>query len=393
MINEIKYTDVYIKNLEAFNKGDDLIINQGGQGSSKTVSILQVLADIWNIIPSLRITVSAYALPHLKAGAINDFHMILRAKGLNSFDYYHISENTFRNPNKSYIEFVGIEGNEAKATGPRRDILYVNEANKKISYQVFELMNARTHLCAWVDFNPSAPFWFHEQIQPNFKHTLIKSTYLDNPYLPERELRNLLSKRDNPLFANWWKVYGLGELGTLEGAIFQNVRYENDNEVSEAFRILPTGYAMDFGFHPDPDVLIKVAINEKEKKIFAHEIIYQAGLGVQELSNLVANEITDRNKSIIADSSNPRMIFDLGKRFNIKPVDKPGVIESIRMLQEYEIILSSTSYNAYEESQNYIWSDKKAGIPVDKYNHFFDALRYYQTTHTLLKPSHQIWRG
>jgi len=79
------------------------------------------------------------------------------------------------------------------------------------------------------------------------------------------------------------------------------------------------------------------------------------------------------------------MIFDLGKRFNIKPVDKPAVIESIRMLQEYEIILSATSFNFYKESENYIWSDKKAGIPFDAWNHAWDALRYYQTTHTSIR--------
>jgi phage terminase large subunit len=208
---------------------------------------------------------------------------------------------------------------------------------------------------------------------------------MDNPYLPKSELDKILMKKDKPGFENWWKVYGLGELGSLEGVVFQNVRYEKEGEVSEAFRILPTGYAMDFGFHPDPDVLIKVAINEKEKKIYAHEVIYKSGLGIQELSDLIGVEIPDKIKSIIADSASPRMIFDLGKRFNIKAVIKPGVIESIRALQEYEIIISDTSYNFMKETQNYIWSDKKAGIPFDAWNHCWDALRYYQTSHTSLR--------
>ena len=378
MIQGIKYTDVYYKNLKAFNDKCDLIVNQGGQGSSKTMSVLQVLETIWQRLPNLRITVAAYALPHLKAGAINDFKTILRDKGLNPDVYYSRSEFTFNNQNGFYIEFVGVEGNLAKATGPRRDILYINEANKKITYEVFELMNARTHMCTFIDFNPSASFWFHEDIQPNFDHRLIKSTYLNNPYLPDRELRNLLSKCDNPKYKNWWTVYGLGELGQLEGAILTNWSF---GEFDDS---LPFGYGLDFGVR-HPDGLVKCAIDKDNKKIYWHEELYETGLSTDKLADMLIIRVI-RNKLIVADSSATRTIMDLKEKgLNIKPVKKDRIVEDVKKLNGYEIIVTPESINLAHNLNNWLWLDKKGEIPMDVEDDLIDAGRYY--TCPFLKPN------
>jgi phage terminase large subunit len=366
----LKYTKIYYENLKAFNDKVDLIVNQGGQGSSKTISILQVLKDIWITIPNLRITVAAYALPHLKAGAINDFRNILRDSNMNPDLYYARSEYTFYYPNKSYIEFVGIEGNLAKATGPRRDILYVNEANKRISYEVFELMNARTHLTTFIDFNPSSSFWFHEEIQPNFSHRLIKSTYIDNPYLPDREKRNLLSKKDNPKYANWWKVYGLGELGQLEGAILTNWEYGLFDDS------LPFGYGIDFGVKHH-DAMVKAAIDKVNQKIYWHEEIYENGLSTDSLTRLVKSKVV-RNKLIVGDSSALRTINDLkASGLNIKSVHKDRITEDIKKLMGFDIIVTSESINLAHNLDNWLWLDKKGEIPMDTEDDLIDAGRYY----------------
>ena len=125
---------------------------------------------------------------------MQDFEDILTGEGIDPSSVRNISESRYF-IGKCEITFIGIEGNEAKVTGPRRDILYINEGNKRIAYKIFELMNARTKLATFIDFNPSAEFWFHEKVVPNFPYELIKSTFLDNPYLPLREKENLLSKQ------------------------------------------------------------------------------------------------------------------------------------------------------------------------------------------------------
>jgi len=377
----VRTTDVFKWNLKAYQelKGTEAIIaNQGGKGSSKTMSILQLLFLIAKHSPKkLRITIASYALPHLKAGAMSDFDDILVEEGIQPDNVRNRSEHIYF-IGKSEITFTGIEGNEAKVTGPRRDILYVNEANKRIKYKVFELMNGRTRIMTFIDYNPSAEFWFHDMVIPNFKYQLIKSNFTNNPYLPHRELQNLLSKKDKPGFENWWKVYGLGELGQLEDAILTNWRF------GEFDKNLPYGYGLDFGVK-DPDALVKVAVDKKNKKLYWKEELYQNGLSTDELA-LKLSSIVDKGRLIVADSASKRTIKDLkAKGFNIIPCIKNKIVDDIKAMREYELILTEGSTNLERELNSWIWLDKKGEIPIDDFNHGIDSGRY-KTMH-VLKPN------
>src|SRR5664280_2046533 len=130
---EKPWTPVFEKNLQAYQKRSRLIVNSGGQGSGKTFAILQVLYGIARSseVPK-RITVASYALPHLKMGAMNDFEKILNFFQVDIDSIKNKTESTYK-INKTLIEFIGIEGAEAKGHGTRRDILYVNEANQRVS--------------------------------------------------------------------------------------------------------------------------------------------------------------------------------------------------------------------------------------------------------------------
>ena len=365
-----KLSNVFRRNLQAYNSGAKLIINQGGQGSSKTYSILQLLYFIAKYHGPKKITVASYALPHLKSGVIPDFDKILESWGENPNLLKNRTENTYA-IGDSVIEFFGIEGNLAKAHGPRRDILFINECNRKITYEVYDQLNTRTQGATFLDFNPDQEFWLHDLVIPNFPHELIKSNFIDNPYLPEKERQNILMKQNKPGFDNWWKVYGLGELGKLEGAILSNWRY------GEYDTSLPYGYGIDFGFS-DPDAMVKVAIDKKRKVIYADEVIYKSGNSAEMLKQLLKANVkpTDR---IIADAADARMINTLRREFNIEPVNKARwtVAEALKMMQDYEIIISEKSFNLAKELNNYIWDDKKAGIPIGEFNHLIDAMRYY----------------
>ena len=374
----MKTTNVFSKNIQAYNqfKGSQtLIVNQGGQGSSKTISILQLLIQIaLHSTKKLRITIASYALTHLRGGALYDFENILQGIGINVASIRNKAESKYY-LGKCEFEFVGIEGNIARATGPRRDILYVNEANKRIAYNVFELMNARTAVATFIDYNPSAEFWFHTDIVPNFDYHLIKSTYVDNEYLPKRERENLLSKKDKPGYENWWKVYGLGELGQLEGAIFTNWSFGDfDND-------LPFGYGLDFGVG-DPDGLLKVAVDKKNKKLYWKEELYQNGLSTDLLYQKIKARIPDK-KLIVADSAAKRTILDLKlKGLNIIGASKNRIVDDIKAMIDYHIIVDSDSFNLEKELNNYIWLDKKGEIPIDAFNHLIDPGRY-KTMHSL----------
>jgi phage terminase large subunit len=382
---EVNLSNVFFRNLEAYNRGEHLIINQGGQGSSKTYSILQLLYMLARKHNGIRITVASYALPHLKAGAMADFDRILLSFGEVPARLKNISESTYY-LGDSIVVFFGIEGNIAKAHGVRRDVLFVNEANHKVTYNVYDQLASRTQGAVFLDFNPDQEFWLHDRVMPNFKHALIVSTYLDNPYLPPRELANILSKRDKIGFENWWKVYGLGQLGKLEGCIFPNWHYGAfDNS-------LPAGYGLDFGFNA-PDAMTKLAVDDKAKRCYWDERIYKEGNSADDLQKLIAMHCT-RSDRIIADCADARMIKTLGKWFNIWPTNKQKwtVAEALKLMQGYEHIITETSPNLAKEFNNYIWSDKKAGVPIDAFNHLIDAGRY-KFIDTLTGGSAQTWHG
>lgn len=368
-------TEVFEWNLDAYErtKGSQaIIVNQGGQGSSKTISILQLLVLIaLKSKRKLYFTIASYALTHLRGGALRDFENILQAEGINVAQVRNRAESRYY-LGRCEFEFVGIEGNEARATGPRRDILYINEANKRIDYRVFELMNARTRVATFIDFNPSAEFWYHKKVQPHFKHELIRSTYLNNKFLPERERQNILEKRDKPGFENWWKVYGLGELGQLDGAIFTNWEFGEFDDT------LPHNYGLDFGVK-DPDALVKVAVDRKAKKLYWKEELYESGLSTDELHKKI-QKVGD--KLIIGDNAALRTIKDLEKKgMNIKSVVKGKVVDDIKALMDYRLIIDPESYNLERELNSYIWLDKKGEVPIDDFNHLIDAGRYGTMVH------------
>lgn len=375
-----KLTPIFRKNSEAYLNGNKLIINQGGQGSSKTWSILQLFYLIAKNSPSRHIfTICSYALPHLKLGAIRDFENILMAFGEQPDKIHNKSDHFFRVGN-SIIDYFGIRDNYSKVTGPRRDFLFINEANNKVTYDDYDQLNQRTHGCTFIDFNPKSEFWVHDQVIPHFDHKFIQSTYLDNPHLPESELRKILWKKDKPQFENWWRVYGEGEIGRFEGVIFPNWNYGDFDQT------LPALYGLDFGFHPDPDAMIKTAIDRKRKIIYAHECFYKHEQSVGDLKDSIAKNAS-RSNLIIADSAEPRMIRELQTEFNVRAVSKRETVVSwLRIMQEYQIIITPESHDLAKELNNYIWDDKRAGIPIDDWNHLIDALRYpFMHTHVKKK--------
>jgi len=375
-------TKVFGDNYEAYRfDNHNLVINQGGQGSSKTWSILQLFYLFAKSDKERKIyTICSYALPHLKLGAIRDFEKILLAYS-EIPDVLHNKTDHYYRIGNSIIDYFGIRDNYSKVTGPRRDFLFINECNNKVTYDDFDQLNQRTHQCTFIDYNPRCEFWIHDEVIPYFKHAFIKSTYLDNPNLPQKEKDKILWKKDKPKFANWWKIYGEGETGQYEGLIFTD--WENGEFNPDG---LSSGFGLDFGFTNDPDAMVRVAVDKRNKIIYADECIYLTGLIPSQLKEHIAAH-AQRNDLIVADSADPRMIAELSRSFNIKGVKKTGTVgEWIRVMQDYKWIITDRSYNLAKELNNYVWTDNKAGIPIDAFNHLLDGIRYFIMNMNQIRP-------
>lgn len=356
-------TTVFKRNLHEYVEGSPFIVNQGGTRSSKTYSILQLLVVIAQRSKKpLIISVVSKALPHLKLGAMRDMDNILVRLGIIPDKIKNHTDNFYR-IGESIIEFFGTD-NIGKVHGPSRDILFVNEGNY-IKYDIFDHLAVRTTGAIFLDYNPNRAFWYHDEIQGKVRHSFIKSTYLDNEFLSPEQIDRIESKKHN---SYWWIVYGLGELGKLEGAIFDWVWGEFDDS-------LPYVYGLDFGVK-DPDAMVKVAIDKQNKKLYWKQEIYQNSLSTPQLGAIIQSRRVG-NKLIIADNAALRTINDLRNMgLNIVPVKKPRIVDRIKFIWDYELIIDPGSFDLEKELNTYIWLDKKGEIPIDEDNHLCDAGGY-----------------
>jgi len=288
--------------------------------------------------------------------------------------------------NGSKIQFKSFDSvGKAKAAG-KRDLLFLNEGNH-IAYNIADALIIRTQE-VWVDFNADSEFWAHTELleQPNSE--FLKLTYLDNEKIPEGTLQDLMHRKQKAededkagirgYHWNWWQVYGLGEIGSLQGAIFSTFEQVDQSEINDA-ELLALG--LDFGFTNDPTAL--TAVYRKNGKVLLHELIYETGKTNQDIGNLMHNLGINKSHEIIADSAEPKSIEELRRMgFRVTPAAKgdDSIRNGIDIIQRHDLAVTNTSLNLIKELRNYKWATDKAGKtlnePIKLYNHAIDGIRY-----------------
>lgn len=356
------------------------IINQGGSSSSKTYSVLQLLLCIANK-RKVTIDICGESLPHLKRGVLRDYPSIFDQFGLNFDLFFNRSDNYIKLPNGSRINFIALD-NPGKARGSRRDILFINEANL-VPYETAQQLFIRTHETIFIDYNPTNAFWVHNEIIPHNvdRSLLIKSTYKDNQFLPQSEIDELESRRGDGN-NNFWRVYGLGELGIAEGLVFENVTPRTISE-EELNRFDYVYQGIDWGYI-HPFVFIKCCYDDENRKLYIFDEIYQVHLSSPKQMELV-REKQNMYFDIIADSADPQAIGDFWDNgFNIFKANKPPGSRHFgyRFLQGLnEIIIDPvTCPNTLHEFQTMEYLKDKDGRYIDDYPKInddgIDAVRY-----------------
>jgi phage terminase large subunit len=374
------------------NKENDFVI-QGGQGASKTISILMLLIDLGNRTKLKEISIISDELSKMKRTVINDFLKII--KDWNIQGNWNKSESKFYFDTKSYIEFLGLDVHDV-GKGMRRDVVYGNEANK-MTFEAWRQIASRAKKRI-IDFNPDAKFWGHDLITDN---NFLNLTFLDNEYLPEPERNSILEmkakaltkdgKVKNDYWHNKWRVYGLGEIGSVEGRIY----YWNKCDIETYNDIDAIEYiGVDWG---KVDPFAVVGVKYHDGKLYVHEYNYDSeNIILQRIGNQIKNNDNEpivnyvfqkanipKDRKIITDSnykSKVKALWDGGWTNAQGVKNKLKIIERIAMLQELDVYYTETSSNIEMEQYNSCWSKDRAGNTIevreDINNHTLDAIEY-----------------
>ena len=348
------------------------IASKGGTRSSKTWSTLQLLHLLCvNSEKPLVISCVAAALPMVKRGMLRDYKQMLLTENGWDENAFNKSECTYTYPNGCMIEFFGVD-NASKVHGSARDILFVNEA-QTIPREIFRQLDIRTRKKVIIDFNPVRKFWGETEFVGD-RYITIHSTYKDNPYLSEEQV-SAIEKNMND--ANWWRVYGEGETGGVEGNVYPD--YEVIEDMPETFTGRCLG--LDFGFVNDPTAIVDIRFQGWD--LYVDLLCYETGL----LNANIAEYLTVNgiNRIVtVCDNAEQKSIVELQqKRVKAMPCIKGrgSVAGGIAQVKQFKLHITNRSVKLLDELDNYKWikdeaTDTYTNEPIDAWNHALDALRY-----------------
>ena len=357
------------------NAEERTVVNQGGTSSGKTYSIMQVLFFLSMQEGGLVTTVVGQDVPNLKKGAYRDAKRILEASPVLQgwFPYINEGERVIRCVNGSIVEFSSFKDAQDAKSG-KRDYLFINEANG-IPYEVYWQLAIRTRRRVFIDYNPTARFWCHDEVIGRDGVKLIVSDHRKNYMLTEEEHRRIEGIEDPEL----WKVYARGLTGKIEGLVLTNWDICDTLPPREEWKMSCRG--LDFGFSNDPSALEHVV--QAHGDLYIDEEIYSTGLTNPEIARLAQGEGVTKEMQIIADCAEPKSIAELrshGLWVTPSPKGNDSIVYGLDILKRYRIHVTRRSIGILANLRSYKWDKDRDGNmiskPEDKNNHGIDAIRY-----------------
>lgn len=324
--------------------------------------------------PSLTSVVSE-SFPHLRRGVMRDFLSIMEEHKYYNPERWSKTDFIYKFETGSKIEFFSAD-QPGKVRGPRRNRLFINEANN-VPHDAFDQLEVRTKEVIFLDWNPTNEFWFYTDVlkkRDDIDHIIL--TYKDNEALDKEIIRSIEQRKEKK---SWWQVYGLGQLGDIEGKIYKD--WQTLDEIPHFARL--ERYGLDFGYANDPTSI--VAIYYYQGGYILDEICFQKGMSNKQIADLLNNQ--ELKALVIADSAEPKSIDDI-KSYGINIIGaekgQDSVRNGIQIVQDQRISMTKRSLNIIKEYRNYMWETDKDGRilnePEHMFSHSMDAIRYALTS-------------
>lgn len=363
--------DLYMANADTKPR---FLVNQGGTSSGKTYTIMQLLIVLSLNHPRSITTVVGQDLPNLKVGALRDIQTIINGnKWLKNALTENKTDHYFRTLNGSIIEFKTYKDAQDAKNG-KRDYLFINEANG-VPYDIFWQLQIRTRLQVFLDYNPTARFWAHDEVigRPDCK--LIISDHRANKFLSKEQHQRIEEIEDREL----WAVYARGLTGKLTGLVFRNWDIVDKLPPEEDWKMDCRG--LDFGFTNDPSALEHVVLAHGE--LWIDEEIYEVNMTNPDIAARCKGIGITRRDRIVADCAEPKSIQEiknLGLWIVASTKGKDSILNGIDIMKRYKIHVTRTSRGIIENLKSYKWivdrDGKTTNKPIDAFNHGIDAVRY-----------------
>ena len=381
-------TEPIFRTLELFDLNLDstarVVVNQGGTSSGKTYSIMQVLfylamTDIGSII-----TVVGQDIPNLKVGAYRDAKTILAGSERlqAAFPVINEGERIIKCINGSIIEFKSYADAQDAKSG-KRDYLFINEANG-IPYEIYWQLAIRTRKKIFIDYNPSARFWVHDELIGREGVELLISDHRTNDTLTDEEHARIEGITDPELH----KVYARGRTGKLEGVVLTDWDIVDSLPPLEEWR--RDWYGMDFGFTNDPTALEHVV--EAHGELWIDELIYSTGLTNPMIAERAKDDGLTHDDEIVADCAEPKSIQELngmGLWVSPSPKGADSIVSGLDILKRYRLHFTRRSQGIISNARSYSWAKDRDGNrtnkPEDRNNHGIDAIRYVALRHLAVR--------
>jgi phage terminase large subunit len=359
-------------------------------GSGKSFGVAVFLLNL-TYEDGHRILFSRYTMTSAQTSIIPEFVEKIELMGVQ--DDFRITKDEIINlTTKNSIIFKGIRTSSGNQTAALKSLngittFVLDEAEELVDEDTFNKIDLSVRVqdkpnrCILI-LNPTTKeHWIYQRWYQNIgvpegwngkegNSTYIHTTYMDNKEnLSDSFLEQVYEMKRRRPDQYQHAILG-GWLNKAEGTIYKNWR------VGEYRHLEQTVFASDIGFSVDPSVLCQISIDSDEKKLYVRECYSQ--------KNMTTSMIAQKNKQfcgldlIIMDSAEPRLIQELKNMdLNVRPaVKKQGsILSGIALVQDYEIVVDKGSHNIIRELNNYVWQERNTK-PIDKFNHFMDAIRY-----------------
>ena len=369
---QIETTTVFEKN---YHNTAPIVVNVGGVRSSKSYSIAQCINAYALEYPGLAIGICRKVASTLTGSVVRPFIKVAQEfdiwqdANFNKSERYYVYDLGDGNPNKSTIQFFGLDDIE-KIKSTEFNLIWLEEATG-FSYEDFSFLQTRLSAPkpqGWeqnqciLSLNPGdARGWIRTKLLTQENVCLIESTYKDNPFLSEEYVRSILAMKDtNP---RMYKMLVLNQWGVSEGRVFDKWElYDDETAPKEYDQII---YGLDFGYN-HPTALIECSY--KDNEVYLREVIYKQYLSNPELIDLMDKLEVRKDLTMIADSAEPARIADIFNRgyYRCEGIKKIDVVKTIDILKKYKIYIHKDSKNLQSEFDEYEWKKNLAGQYLDK---------------------------